>query len=143
MVSISSGFIPGTAGIGEEIRRRHGIGDEFVLLFVSNNFRMRGLRHLLEALQDIKRETFPPFRLHRSGQGSKRALPPIGQTLRPFQGGRLCGGNGGTGEILWSGRPFHPSFFLRCVFTCLVGSSRERLASHHDRLDRGEWNSES
>jgi UDP-glucose:(heptosyl)LPS alpha-1,3-glucosyltransferase len=54
-----------------EIRKRHGIGDEFVLLFVSNNFRMRGLGHLLRALADIKRETSPPFRLIILGRDQK------------------------------------------------------------------------
>jgi UDP-glucose:(heptosyl)LPS alpha-1,3-glucosyltransferase len=38
----------------EEIRRRHGIGDEFVILFVSNNFRMKGLVYLIKALAEIK-----------------------------------------------------------------------------------------
>ena len=64
-------FHPRNRRYREEIRKRHGIRDEFVLLFISNNFRMRGLGHLLNALADIKRETFPPFRLIVLGRDRK------------------------------------------------------------------------
>jgi UDP-glucose:(heptosyl)LPS alpha-1,3-glucosyltransferase len=64
-------FHPRNRRYREEIRKRHGIRDEFVLLFISNNFRMRGLGHLLNALADIKRETFPPFRLIVLGRDQK------------------------------------------------------------------------
>ena len=49
-------FSPQNRQYREEIRKRHGIGDEFVILFVSNNFRMKGLNHLIRALADIKEE---------------------------------------------------------------------------------------
>ena len=64
-----------------EIRKRHGIGDEFVLLFVSNNFRMRGLGHLLNTLADIKRETLPPFRLIVLGRDQKRPYLRLAKRL--------------------------------------------------------------
>lgn len=47
-------FHPGNRQYREEIRERHGIGDEFVILFVSNNFRMKGLKFLIEAFSKIK-----------------------------------------------------------------------------------------
>src|SRR4030042_5259989 len=49
-------FHPRNRQHSEEIRRRTGIGDEFVILFVSNNFRMKGLGHLIKALAEIRRE---------------------------------------------------------------------------------------
>ena len=56
-------FHPRNRQYREEIRRRHGIGDERVILFVSNNFRMKGLTYLLKALGKIKKEDHPPFKL--------------------------------------------------------------------------------
>ena len=46
-----------------EIRRRHGLGDEWVILFVSNNFRMKGLGFLIKALVKIKEASPLSFRL--------------------------------------------------------------------------------
>lgn len=46
-----------------EIRRKHALGEEFVILFVSNNYKMKGLGYLIKALAKLKREGCPPFRL--------------------------------------------------------------------------------
>jgi UDP-glucose:(heptosyl)LPS alpha-1,3-glucosyltransferase len=55
-----------------EIRRRHGIeADELVILFVSNNFRMKGLVFLIKALGEIKKENSPPFKLLILGRDRK------------------------------------------------------------------------
>ena len=43
-------FHPRNRQYREEIRKRHGIGDEFVILFVSNNFRMKGLGYLDQSI---------------------------------------------------------------------------------------------
>ena len=56
-------FHPRNRQYREEVRRRYGIGDEFVILFVSNNFRMKGLVLLLKALAEIKKENSPSFKL--------------------------------------------------------------------------------
>jgi UDP-glucose:(heptosyl)LPS alpha-1,3-glucosyltransferase len=109
----------------EEIRRRHGIRDEFVFLFVSNNFGMRGLGHLLMALAEMKRETFPPFRLIVLGRDRK------GPYLR------LAKRFGLTKEIVFAGPTeepekyygaadlfIHPSFYDACSLALL-----EALAS--------------
>jgi len=56
-------FHPRNRQYREEIRKRFGIGDEFVILFVSNNFRMKGLGYLIKALAKIKKEDHPPFKL--------------------------------------------------------------------------------
>lgn len=56
-------FHPRNRQYREEIRKRHGIGEEFVILFVSNNFRMKGLSYLIKALAEIKKKDHPPFKL--------------------------------------------------------------------------------
>ena len=62
-------FHPRNRRYREEIRKRHHIGDEIVILFVSNNFRMKGLGCLMKALAGIKMETSPPFKLLVLGRG--------------------------------------------------------------------------
>ncbi|MBM4276290.1 MAG: glycosyltransferase family 4 protein [Deltaproteobacteria bacterium] len=64
-------FHPRNRQYREDIRERFGIGDDFVMLFVSNNFRMKGLEHLLKALADIKKEDHPPFKLLILGRDRK------------------------------------------------------------------------
>jgi UDP-glucose:(heptosyl)LPS alpha-1,3-glucosyltransferase len=48
-------FHPRNRKYRDEIRRKHGIGNELVLLFVSNNFRMKGLVYLIKALAEINK----------------------------------------------------------------------------------------
>jgi UDP-glucose:(heptosyl)LPS alpha-1,3-glucosyltransferase len=60
-------FHPRNRQYRQEVRGRHGIGqDDLVLLFVSNNYRMKGLGFLIKALAKIKKETpadLPSFKL--------------------------------------------------------------------------------
>ncbi len=62
-------FHPRNRRFWEEIRNRHHIGDEIVILFVSNNFRMKGLGCLMKALAGIKMENPPAFKLLVLGRG--------------------------------------------------------------------------
>ena len=64
-------FHPRNRQYREEIRKRHGIGDELVILFVSNNFRMKGLAFLMRALGNLKKEGHPLFRLLILGKDRK------------------------------------------------------------------------
>jgi UDP-glucose:(heptosyl)LPS alpha-1,3-glucosyltransferase len=64
-------FHPRNRRYREEIRKRHAIGDEFVILFVSNNFRMKGLDYLIRALDNIKKEVHHPFKLLVLGRDRK------------------------------------------------------------------------
>ena len=64
-------FHPRNRQYREEIRGRHGIGDEIVILFVSNNFRMKGLVFLMRALADLKKEGSPHFKLLVLGRDRK------------------------------------------------------------------------
>jgi UDP-glucose:(heptosyl)LPS alpha-1,3-glucosyltransferase len=64
-------FHPRNRQYREEIRKKLSIGDEFVMLFVSNNFRMKGLVFLMRALADLKKEGAPPFKLLVLGRDRK------------------------------------------------------------------------
>ncbi len=108
-----------------EIRKGLGIGEELVILFVSNNHRMKGLGCLIRALAGIKgRGEVGPFRLLVLGRGSMARYLDLGRRL------------GFDGEILSvQGTPYperyygaadllvHPTFYDACslaVFEALA-----------------------
>jgi len=118
-------FHPRNRRYREEIRRRYGIGDEFVILFVSNNFRMKGLFFLIKALAEIKKEDSLPFKLLVLGRDRQD----------PFR--RLASKTGVSEEVLFAGSTnepekyygasdllVHPTFYDACSLTVL-----EALAS--------------
>ena len=118
-------FHPKNRRYREEVRKRHGIGEEFVILFVSNNFRMKGLSFLIKALASLKGKTPLPFR-----------LLILGRDRQEFYC-RLANRIGLSEEILFAGitdKPekyygaadllVHPSFYDACSLTVL-----EALAS--------------
>jgi UDP-glucose:(heptosyl)LPS alpha-1,3-glucosyltransferase len=118
-------FHPRNRQYREEIRRHHGIGEEIVILFVSNNFRMKGLDVLMKALGKISKENHPPFRLLILGRGRR------GSYLR------LAKNTGISKEIVFAGSTHdpekyygasdflvHPTFYDACSLTVL-----EALAS--------------
>jgi UDP-glucose:(heptosyl)LPS alpha-1,3-glucosyltransferase len=104
----------------EEIRRRHGIGDEFVILFVSNNFRMKGLGYLVKALAEIRKEDRRPFKLLVLGRdhqgpylrlakktGISKEVVFVGSTDEPEK-------YYGAADLL-----VHPTFYDACSLTVL------------------------
>jgi UDP-glucose:(heptosyl)LPS alpha-1,3-glucosyltransferase len=109
----------------DEVRKNHGIGEEFLILFVSNNFRMKGLGYLIRALSQMRREGSSPFK-----------LLILGRDRRDFYL-RLAEREGLAEEIVFAGstdRPekyygaadllVHPTFYDACSLTVL-----EALAS--------------
>jgi UDP-glucose:(heptosyl)LPS alpha-1,3-glucosyltransferase len=118
-------FHPANRRYREEIRKKHGIGDEFVILFVSNNFRMKGLVFLMKALASLKKKCPTPFRLLILGRDRQE----------PYR--RLASRIGLSGETIFAGSTdnpekyygavdllVHPSFYDACSLTVL-----EALAS--------------
>jgi UDP-glucose:(heptosyl)LPS alpha-1,3-glucosyltransferase len=118
-------FHPRNRTYREEIRGRHGIGDELVILFVSNNFRMKGLGFLMKALAKVKNGGHPPFKLLILGRDQKDSYL------------RLAKGMGILGEVIFAGSTnepekyygasdllVHPTFYDACSLTVL-----EALAS--------------
>jgi UDP-glucose:(heptosyl)LPS alpha-1,3-glucosyltransferase len=118
-------FHPRNRRYREEIRRRHGIGDEFVILFVSNNFRMKGLAFLIKALAEIKKENSPPFKLLVLGRDRQDSYAGLARDMGIFEEVTFAGSTHepekyyGASDLL-----AHPTFYDACSLTVL-----EALAS--------------
>jgi UDP-glucose:(heptosyl)LPS alpha-1,3-glucosyltransferase len=113
-------FHPRNRRYRDEVRKRHGIGDERVILFVSNNFRMKGLGFLLKALAEIKKKDHLPFKLLVLGKD--RQIPYL----------RLAKRIGISEEVIFVGSTnepekyygaadllVHPTFYDACSLTVL------------------------
>jgi UDP-glucose:(heptosyl)LPS alpha-1,3-glucosyltransferase len=113
-------FHPRNHQYREEIRRKHGIGDECVILFVSNNYRMKGLGHLIRALAKNKREGCPPFRLLVLGRDRKGPYLRLSKKLGVSEEVVFAGSTGepekyfGAADLL-----VHPTFYDACSRTVL------------------------
>ena len=118
-------FNPQNRKYRDEIRKRYGIEDEFILLFVSNNFRMKGLGYLIKALAKMNKGNYPSFKLFVLG----------GDHQAPYR--RLAHKTGVCDKVLFIGRTdepekyygasdflVHPTFYDACSLTVL-----EALAS--------------
>jgi len=118
-------FHPRNRRYREEIRRRHGMGDEFVILFVSNNFRMKGLVFLIKALAEIKKEGSPPFKLLVLGRDRPDPYLSLARKMGIFDEVIFAGSTDepekyyGASDLL-----VHPTFYDACSLTVL-----EALAS--------------
>ncbi len=110
----------------EEIRRRHGIGEEdLVVLFVSNNFRMKGLSFLMGALARVRQEGHPPFKLLVLGRDRENPYLRLAKKLGITKEVIFVGSSGEI-EKYYGASDFlaHPTFYDACSLTVL-----EALAS--------------
>jgi len=118
-------FHPRNRQYREEIRRRHGIGEEGVILFVSNNFRMKGLGFLIKALSQIKKRISPPFKLLILGRDHQGSYLRLAKEMGIFEEVVFAGSTNepekyyGASDLL-----VHPTFYDACSLTVL-----EALAS--------------
>jgi UDP-glucose:(heptosyl)LPS alpha-1,3-glucosyltransferase len=118
-------FHPRNRRYREEIRKKHGIGDEFVILFVSNNFRMKGLVFLIKALSEIKKEKFPSFKLLVLGRDHQDPYLALARESGICEEVIFAGSTDepekyyGASDLL-----VHPTFYDACSLTVL-----EALAS--------------
>jgi UDP-glucose:(heptosyl)LPS alpha-1,3-glucosyltransferase len=109
----------------KEIRGKHGIKDEFVILFVSNNFRMKGLVFLIEALAVIKKVNGSPFKLLVLGRDRRDSYLGLARDVGIFSDVIFAGSTDepekyyGASDLL-----VHPTFYDACSLTVL-----EALAS--------------
>jgi UDP-glucose:(heptosyl)LPS alpha-1,3-glucosyltransferase len=118
-------FHPRNRQYREEIRRRHGIGEERVILFVSNNFRMKGLTYLMKALGKIKKEDHPPFKLLVLGRDRQSPYLHLAKTMGILDKVIFVGSTSEP-EKYYGASDFlvHPTFYDACSLTVL-----EALAS--------------
>jgi UDP-glucose:(heptosyl)LPS alpha-1,3-glucosyltransferase len=118
-------FHPRNRQYREEIRRRHGIGEELVILFVSNNFRMKGLGFLIRALAEVKKEDHPSLRLLVLGRDRKEPYLRLAKKIGVSEEVLFIGSTDepekyyGAADLL-----VHPTFYDACSLTVL-----EALAS--------------
>jgi len=118
-------FHPRNRQYREEIRKRYGIKDEFFILFVSNNFRMKGLGYLIKALAKIKKEDHPPFKLLILGRDRQSPYLHLAKKIGVSEEIIFAGSTKepekyyGAADLL-----VHPSFYDACSLTVL-----EALAS--------------
>jgi len=113
-------FHPRNRQYREEIRRHHGIGNELVILFVSNNFRMKGLTYLLKALGEIKKEGHPPFKLLILGRDRQSPYLHLARKMGILDEVIFAGSTSepekyyGASDLL-----VHPTFYDACSLTVL------------------------
>jgi len=118
-------FHPRNRRYREEIRRRHEIGNEWVILFVSNNFRMKGLGFLIKALAKIKKASHAPFKLLVLGRDHQDFYLRLARGMEIFEEVVFAGSTDepekyyGASDLL-----VHPTFYDACSLTVL-----EALAS--------------
>jgi len=110
----------------EEIRTRHGIGrEDWVFLFVSNNFRMKGLDFLIKALAKVRKEDQPPFKLLILGRDRQASYLRLAKDVGISKEVVFAGSTNepekyyGASDLL-----IHPTFYDACSLTVL-----EALAS--------------
>ena len=118
-------FHPRNRRYREEIRRRHGIGNEWVILFVSNNFRMKGLGFLIKALARITKASHPSFKLLVLGRDRQDFYLRLARGMGILEQVIFVGSTDepetyyGASDLL-----VHPTFYDACSLTVL-----EALAS--------------
>jgi UDP-glucose:(heptosyl)LPS alpha-1,3-glucosyltransferase len=118
-------FHPRNRQYREEVRRRHGIGDDLVILFVSNNFRMKGLNFLIKALAKVKKGSHPPFKLLILGRDRQNSHLGLAREKEIFEE-VIFAGSTNEPEKYYGASDFlvHPTFYDACSLTVL-----EALAS--------------
>ncbi len=118
-------FHPRNRRYREEIRRRHGIGEELVILFVSNNFRMKGLGFLIRALAEVKKEDHPSLRLLVLGRDRKEPYLRLAKKIGISEEVVFAGSTDEPEKYYGAADIFvHPSFYDAFSLTVL-----EALAS--------------
>jgi len=108
-----------------EIRKRYGFEDEKIILFVSNNFRMKGLSFLIRALAQVKGEGCFPLRLLILGRDHQEPYLRLAKKFGLSEDVVFAGTTNepqkyyGAADLL-----VHPTFYDACSLTVL-----EALAS--------------
>ena len=118
-------FHPRNRQYREEIRKRFGVGEEFVILFVSHNFRMKGLSYLIKALAKIRKEDSFPFKLLVLGRDRQGPYLRLAKKMGVF-GEVIFAGSTDEPEKYYGAADIlvHPTFYDACSLTVL-----EALAS--------------
>jgi UDP-glucose:(heptosyl)LPS alpha-1,3-glucosyltransferase len=109
-----------------EIRGRHGIGEEILFLFVSNNFRLKGLGFLMRILAGLKQKKSmeAPFRLLILGRDRRSPYLRLARDLGISEEVIFAGVTEepekyyGAADLL-----IHPTFYDACSLTVLEAAA--------------------
>jgi len=108
-------FHPRNFKYREEIRKQYGIRDEFVIIFVSNNFRMKGLKYLIKALAKIKKENLLSLKLLILGRDKKKPYINLSKKLGIIEEVIFVGStNSPEKYYAASDLLVHPTFYDAC-----------------------------
>lgn len=113
-------FHPKNRQYRDEIRRRYGVEEEFLILFVSNNFRMKGLGYLMKALAIMKKEGQASIKLLIIGRDRQDPYRRLAHKIGISQNMIFVGSTNeiekyyGAADLL-----VHPSFYDACSLTVL------------------------
>lgn len=108
------------------VRRSLGIGrDDIVLLFMAHNFRLKGLRYMIEALHRIKGRGQGSFKAIIAGRGDRSPYLKLARRLSVEKDVVFVGDVPDVESYYFASDIFvHPTFFDACSLVCL-----EALAS--------------
>jgi UDP-glucose:(heptosyl)LPS alpha-1,3-glucosyltransferase len=128
-------FHPRNRQYREEIRKRHGMGDEFIILFVSNNFRMKGLGFLIKTLAKIRKGDSPPFKLLILGRDHRHSYLRLAREMGITEETIFAGSTSepekyyGAADLL-----VHPTFYDACSLTVLeaLASGLPVITTHYN-----------
>ena len=120
-------FNPGNRNtFGREIRNQYGISDQSVIiLFMANNFRLKGLHALIKAVPVIKAKFESDFKLLIAGRGKKRTFLKLAKKIG-CDNSLIFTGQVEKAEKYYAAADIfvHPTFYDPCSLVCL-----EALAS--------------
>ena len=117
-------FSPENRKYRNSIRKRHRLGEEKIILFVSNNFRMKGLGYLMEALALLKKEGSLPLKLLVMGRDRKAPFLRLAVKLGILDEVLFVGSTTepekyyGAADLL-----AHPTFYDACSLTVIEALS--------------------
>ncbi|MDD5643829.1 MAG: glycosyltransferase family 4 protein [bacterium] len=105
---------------GAVFRRELHLLDEVILLFVANNFRLKGLRTLFVALSMLDASLLEPVRLLVSGKGKVKRWKQMADMLGIGENVIFLGQQGDMGPVYAASDIFIlPSFYDPCANVCL------------------------
>lgn len=124
-LDLDSFNVAGARAQREEMREALGIGpDEYMLLFASNNYRLKGLHDIISALPLVRRRCDRPLTLVVTGRDESRSFERRAtrlsvRSLIMFCGSRddLVGFYGAADTLL------HPTYYDACANVCLEAAA--------------------
>jgi len=108
------------SAVGGATRKELGISDEIVILFVANNFKLKGLRYLVKAAAEVKRQRAEPFKLVIVGRDRPHPYRSLARELGCEEELIFAGAAADVERYYAAADIFcHPTFYDPCANVCL------------------------